>query len=90
MEAMAYVLHVQQNGILTIKILLFSLSAICTASDACTTCEEKYFLSGGACTACDISCKTCDANGATDCTSCYSTNGLIPDDNYAPKFGCIC
>ncbi|ESU37381.1 Variant-specific surface protein [Giardia duodenalis] len=37
----------------------------------CTTCEDGYFVdSSKGCTACDGSCKTCEATGDTKCKSC--------------------
>ena len=46
----------------------------CTASNACTACYTGWYLSSGACVACDNSAGKCTCcTSATACTSCTSS-----------------
>lgn len=42
---------------------------ICTSATACSSCLQRYYLSGTSCTPCGSNCLTCNAAGCLECDS---------------------
>ena len=52
--------------------------------DGTCGCKDGYYLSGAVCVACDESCLTCSAGGASACLTCDQSKGRYKDGTTCP------